>query len=92
MTKQHLHFTSKLIRLSKQKVGLREATLLFACTDGETVNKLAAAIAEHRDTVKGRLGVLRKKSLVEITGYDRDGHAIYKPTAKGNSIIANVAP
>lgn len=86
MTKQHLTLTTQLIRLSKNKVGMKESALLFATADGATLKELCAATRECRETVKGRLRGATVKGLIECL----DGS--YCPTEKGWKIIASAFP
>lgn len=88
MTQDQLTFTIRLIRLSRQRVGIKEAALLFALVDGADIGTLAQALRESKDTVKGKLFVLRSKKLAEAK-CDPKGKYTYHLTARGKDIVNN---
>jgi DNA-binding MarR family transcriptional regulator len=80
-----------LTRLSKHKVGVAEAATLFAAEGGKSGKQIAAITRTTAPTVKGRLGALRKKTLIH-SRYLKDGTVIYSPTLAGQQIINQTAP
>jgi DNA-binding MarR family transcriptional regulator len=85
-----MRITTALVRLSRQPIGLKEASALFQFADGpKTVSKLATLMGMHKDTVKSRVMILRKKGLIQ-TNEVTEGAASYVLTPKGESIITEV--
>ena len=73
-----------LIRLSKYKVGVREAMCLFLTLGGTTILKMAKAAQEDPRDIRNRVVSLRQKGLVVLV------NGIYKPTHQGLDVINHV--
>jgi DNA-binding MarR family transcriptional regulator len=85
-----MRITTALVRLSRQPIGLKEASALFQFADGpKTVSKLATLMGMHKETVKSRVMILRKKGLIQ-TNEITEGVASYTLTIKGKNIITEV--
>ncbi len=84
--KDHILFAQALIRLDRHPLGLSEAVTLFCLGGGSTAVQVANATGVELETVKGRLGQLRRKKLV-VSTYNEQGAGVYRPTEKGLAII-----
>lgn len=82
----HLDFTISLIRLSKCKIGMAEASLLFCCKDGATIDQLAKIMKADKVTIRRRGHTLKKKKLL-MSVNDMNWFTSYQPTGLGMRII-----
>lgn len=84
-----IKFARALIRLSRFKVGIKEACVLFSIGDGATAAQIAKANSVHPNNAKGRIGIVKAKKLV-TSKYQPDGCVTYILTELGQSIIDEV--
>ncbi len=87
-----VEFTKALARLSEFKIGVQEATVLFALDDDGTSNKeLAISLGLAKPAVWSATNSLRKKGYLK-SACNTSGKAIHKKTAKARKLIERVIP
>lgn len=82
-------FSEKLVRMSRYRVGVKEAAALFAIGDGATASEVAERAKCDRAIMRIRLGMLRDKGLVKSTPRQA-GFVVYKLSAAGKELVETV--
>lgn len=83
----HIEFTTALARLSRHKIGTKQAVALFALAEGGRASQLAKIYGCTHDVAIGRIASLRAKGLVAPGAPNPDGTFSYRPTQAGQKII-----
>ena len=81
--------TTALIRLSKQRLGVKEAATLFLIAEPMSSSKIAAALGIDKGHVLARIQVLRGKKLARNT-WTPDGTVLYTLTPEGKKLVNQV--
>jgi Tfp pilus assembly protein PilP len=79
--------TLALVALSKHRVGVKEAVILFACSGGVSVAELSTFTGDEERHVSARITGLKRKKLLGPATYSTTGKALYSPTPAGLRII-----
>lgn len=90
MTPKTCQFSDALVRLSKQGVGLQEATVLFLVAIDQNTNEAIHVITgAAKNHIHSRTTILRTKGLLD-KGYTPAGRLYHRLTKRGAKLVKDV--